>query len=387
MSDFFSELMKSVDSLTDEQVNELMSRLEVKRAGSQNIKELSKDEEIPTACPHCGSIDIKKHGRKSGRQRYYCKDCHKTFVETSRSLQYHSRLTPAQWRGLLLGMVQNLSLSKIADMLDTSVTTVWHNRQKVCMALQAMYGEQDSFVDIAECDECYTALSFKGKRDPAFFIYTLGRMPRHNRTYEEKVYYLKKYGFWDELQKDPVMLENLLSSNSTYKRGISNDQTCILTCKDRSGNLYVKPACIGRLETADVEKCLRGRFASDAILVTDSHNAYPGFAHKERIQLEQIEADKHAKGAYNLGRINALHARIADYYPKQSERAPATKYLDLSLMLFWWLEKNGQLSTTDKVDKLYALISDDIATPGTDYESITNRELALNTKGLVPKKV
>ena len=78
---------------------------------------------------------------------------------------------------------------------------------------------------------------------------------------------------------------------------------------------------------------------------------------------------------------------IADYYPKQSERAPATKYLDLSLMLFWWLEKNGQLSTTDKVDKLYALISDDIATPGTDYESITNRELALNTKGLVPKKV
>ena len=255
------------------------------------------------------------------------------------------------------------------------------------MALQAMYGEQDRFVDIAECDECYTALSFKGKRDPAFFIYTLGRMPRHNRTYEEKVYYLKKYGFWDELQKDPVMLENLLSSSNTYKRGISNDQTCILTCKDRSGNLYVKPACIGRLETADVEKCLRGRFASDAILVTDSHNAYPGFAHKERIQLEQIEADKHAKGAYNLGRINALHARIADYYPKQSERAPATKYLDLSLMLFWWLEKNGQLSSADKVDKLYELISDEINISGTDYKSITSRELILNTKGLFPNKV
>lgn len=96
-------------------------------------------------------------------------------------------------------------------------------------------------------------------------------------------------------KKDPVMPENLLSSSNTYKRGISNDQTCILTCKDRSGNLYVKPACIGRLETADVEKCLQGRFASDAVLVTDSHNdAYPGFAHKERIQLEQIEVDKHA---------------------------------------------------------------------------------------------
>ena len=37
--------------------------------------------------------------------------------------------------------------------------------------------------------------------------------------------------------------------------------------------------------------------------------------------------------------------------------------------------------------QLYALISGDIATPGNDYERITNRELELNTKGLVPKKV
>ena len=230
-------------------------------------------------------------------------------------------------------------------------------------------------------------VSFKGKRDPAFFIYTLGRMPRHHMTYEEKVYYLKKHGFWDELQKDPVHLEALLSSGNTYKRGISNDQTCILTCKDRNGNLFITPACVGRLETADVIKSLQGRFASDAILVTDSHSAYSGFAESEHIQLEQIEADKHSKGAYNLGRINALHSSLSAYYPKSAERAPATKYLDLSLMLFWWLEKNGQLSSADKVDKLYELISDEINISGTDYKSITSRELTLNTKGLFPNKV
>lgn len=385
MSDLFSELMKSVDTLTDEQVNELLSKLEVKRSGSQKAQEQSKDEEVPLACPHCGSIDLKKHGTKNNRQRYRCKDCGKTFTESTGTMQYHSRLNPAQWRGLLLGMVQNLSA--IADIIDTSVTTVWHNRQKVCMALQEIYGDQDSFIDIAECDEYYTAVSFKGKRDPAFFIYTLGRMPRHHRTYEEKVYYLKKHGFWDELQKDPVRLEMLLSSSNTYKRGISNDQTCILTCKDRSGNLYVNPVCVGRLETTDINKSLEGRFASDAILVTDSHAAYPGFATKEQIQLEQIEADKHAKGAYNLGRINALHSKISAYYPKSAERAPATKYLDLSLMLFWWLEKNGQLSAADKADKLYDLVSDKIGITGADYESVTNRELTLNTKGLFPKKV
>ena len=122
-------------------------------------------------------------------------------------------------------------------------------------------------------------------------------------------------------------------------------------------------------------------------MVTDSHAAYPSFAKGENIKLEQIESGKHANGAFNLGRINALHSRLSAYYPKSAERAPATKYLDLSLMLFWWLEKNGTLTSADKVDRLYELVSDTTGVTGTDYESITNRELTLNTKGLFPKKV
>ena len=69
------------------------------------------------------------------------------------------------------------------------------------------------------------------------------------------------------------------------------------------------------------------------------------------------------------------------------ENLPATKYLDCDIMLFWWLEKNGQLSSADKVDKLYELISDEINISGTDYKSITSRELTLNTKGIFPNKV
>ena len=94
------------------------------------------------------------------------------------------------------------------------------------------------------------------------------------------------------------------------------------------------------------------KFEKDAILLTDSHSAYPGFASKEKIQLEQIETDKHAKGAFNLGRVNALHSDIAKYWPKQQERIPSTKYMDLSLMLMWWLRKHDDLTTNEKVEKL-----------------------------------
>ena len=60
-------------------------------------------------------------------------------------------------------MVQNLSLSQIADIIGVSITTAWQNRQKVCMALQEAFGLQDKFIDIAECDEYYMTVSFKGK--------------------------------------------------------------------------------------------------------------------------------------------------------------------------------------------------------------------------------
>lgn len=387
MADLFSELMESIDSLTDEQINQLMAKLDVKRSGSQKSGDVSEITEIPLACPHCGSISIMKHGKKSGHQRYKCKDCNKTFTETHGTMLAHSRLTPAQWRCVLLGLVQNLSVRRIADMAEISHVTVWVAKQKVCMALKEIFGEQDHFVDIVECDECFAPVSFKGKRDPAFFIYTLGRMPRHNRTYEEKVYYLKKYGFWDDLQKNSARLEMLLSPPKKHKQGVSNEQTCILTCKDRSGNLYVNPVCIGRLGIADVKKNLTGRFASDAVMVTDSHNAYPAFARDEQIHLEQIEADKHTNGAFNLSRINSTHSKLKAYWSKERGRQPATKYMDLSLMLFWWLEKNGTLSTAEKVDKLGEIMSAKMDTSGTDYESITNREMTLNTKGLFPNKV
>lgn len=122
MADFFKEILTDIDKLSDEQVNQLMAALEVKRAGGQTTKDsIKENDEIPLACPHCGSISLKRHGKAGGRQRYRCKDCCKTFCETSQTLMYHSRLAPAQWKGLLLGMVQNLPLQAIADTIAKTI--------------------------------------------------------------------------------------------------------------------------------------------------------------------------------------------------------------------------------------------------------------------------
>ena len=50
------------------------------------------------------------------------------------------------------------------------------------------------------------------------------------------------------------------------------------------------------------------------------------------------------------------------------ENLPATKYLDCDIMLFWWLEKNKDLTTKQMVDELYSLICNRINDPITYKE-------------------
>lgn len=386
MADFFKEVLKSVDTLTPEQMEQLASALAVRMQGKPESKKDVQELEF-NGCPHCGSIDYKKHGLKAGKQRYFCKDCRKTFVSTTGTILYRSKLSEEQWKGLILGIIQNLSLKEISETIDCTEKTVWLNKAKLSLYLKLCVKQDDKFIDIAECDEYYATLSFKGKRDPSFFIETLDRMPRHHRTREEKIDYLRKAGYLSQLQNDPVRLNHLLTSSDTYKRGISNDQTCILTCKDRSGDAIMDTACIGRLETRDVTRLLSGKFEDDAILVTDSHPSYPKFAREDRVHLEQIPTGKHTKGPYNLSRVNALHSNIASRWADQNKKQPATKYMDLSLMVMWWLQKNSELKAPNKVDKLYNFLKETSNSIHITYKDIIERPLTLNTKKLIPQVV
>ena len=186
MADLYEQLLDSIDTLTPEQLTELASIINAKQPKPEKIK-----EEIPSntrqPCVHCGSINTKKHGKVSGRQRFICKDCGKSFNLSTGAITSNSRLSVGQWKELLRGIVDNLPISKIAKNTGIAKSSAWINKQKVCYAIMLLYGDQDRFIDIAECDEYYAPVSFKGKRDPKFFVYTLGRLPRHHMNLEEKI--------------------------------------------------------------------------------------------------------------------------------------------------------------------------------------------------------
>lgn len=170
MDEDFDKLIDAISNLTPEQMKRLSDAVIKKRLAEK--EKLQTAEEILDfrPCANCGSINTKMNGKVRGKQRYLCKDCHKTFGNKTGSVLVRSKLSEQQWRTMLRGFLEYQSMAHISKNVGISAPNVWINRVKVCTVLLSIYGNQDCFQDIAECDEYYAPVSFKAKRDPAFFM-------------------------------------------------------------------------------------------------------------------------------------------------------------------------------------------------------------------------
>lgn len=381
MDTMIDYIRQNLHSLSEAQLTALSDLITKTRREEETER---RSAEGTHACISCGSTNIIKHGTTSkGSQRFRCKDCGKTFTETSGTPIEHARVTDTDLRRMIARFIDNKSLRQISKEVGFSRTTVMLYKHKLCTALAQIFLDQDTFNSITECDEVYTNVSFKGKKDLHFFIYELHRLPRHHRTYEETKVYLEKHGIY--LPDDE--LNELFNQRDVRKRGISNEKVCIITCKDRDGSLYISPVCVGRLEVADTIEHLKDRIDKNAILVTDEHQAYKAFAESELLYLKQIPSEKHADGPYNLAQVNALHSNIRKYYSESKENLPATKYLAIGLMLFWWLQKNDSQSKTEQISALFEILTTSRGLTGLRRIDIQNKKLTINVKKQFPVNV
>lgn len=397
-----TELNDILSALSPDEQRQLLNRLQENLAPAPVQQTTAQPKLTNTgkvyACIHCGSVNYKKHGfTNQGMQRYVCKDCKKTFSENYGDSLRYSHLSEDTWREMLRGFIEELSIPKIAQNIGCSTKTVWLAKTKVNQAIMTMYGYTDIFRGQTQADEYYTRAAFKGKRDPEFFIYTLRRMPRHNRNYTQKVEWLEKAGLYKKLQREePEFLAELLADEPKMKRGISNEQICILTLVDQQGKLYLEPVSVGRLEKAMAKTKLKPRFTPDKsnVLVTDDHNAYNRVLYGTGAKHEVVNAKQHKRGKYNLATVNSVHSALDSYMDSHRGKVFNTKYLDLTLMLFWWLQRYKNYTTNQKVDMLYAIMTDDISeielrekvNQVTENE-LQGREITIDTKGQFPTRL
>ncbi len=205
-------------------------------------------------------------------------------------------------------------------------------------------------------------------------------------TMTEQDEYLKKHGLWAQVTAIPGYLQELRDNTKTYKRGISNEQVCIVVAVDDERRIIAKPVSVGRLETTDAQKLLAGRFGKNTIFVTDSHGAYPNLVKPERVRHVQIPSGEPSNGPFNLGAVNGIHSQIEKMLPESAERLSATKYLNQYMALFIWLWQHKGLPLADK-ELLFERTIADSYDYAENYDKIKVRPMDINTKGEFPQVV
>lgn len=112
-------------------------------------------------CRHCGSTSVVRHGKRDGRQRYKCKDCHKLSSDLTNSPMYRSKKAD-KWIPFIECMLKGLSLRETAIKIGITHVTAFYWRHKVLSALAKE--NIGVFKGLVEVDETYFLESHKGRR-------------------------------------------------------------------------------------------------------------------------------------------------------------------------------------------------------------------------------
>ncbi|MCC7692224.1 IS1595 family transposase [Janthinobacterium sp. EB271-G4-3-2] len=248
-------------------------------------------------CPACNSNHAHRHGHAHGLQRYRCVPCGRTFnalTGTPLARLRHKSL----WLDYADCLLASDSVRKAARQLGVHRNTTFRWRHRFLSL--AKTDRPHGLHGIAEADELYVLESEKGAR----------QMMRPARR----------------------------RGGHAHKRGISNEQVCILVARDRTGQTLDFVTGKGALTKAQLHHCLLPMIDKDVLLVTDGHAAYRAFAREARIshQAVNLRAGIRVQGAAHVQNVNAYHRRLRQWMGPF--HGVATRYLPNYLGWRWILD-------------------------------------------------
>jgi transposase-like protein len=282
----FKQLLVGIGKLSHEQRQKLSAALKQPADGAKAFGLVESRFDAKKACPHCASAELYRHGVIDSLQRYYCRHCHKTFNALTGTPLARLREKP-KWLGYLAAMAQSLTVRKSAAAVGVHRNTSFRWRHRF---LEWISQDRPAKLHgITEADETYLLESDKGQRK-------LGRKAR------------KRGGH-------------------ATKRGISNEQVCVLVARDRSGQTLDFVAGKGPLTKARLADALKPAMDADILLVSDANPAYRAFCNAEGISHEVVNLSQgqRVNGAYHVQNVNAYHSRFAVWLERF--HGVATKYL------------------------------------------------------------
>lgn len=263
-------------------------------------------------CIHCGSSMVRRFGKYRNRQRFHCRLCRRTFNDLT-ATPIHRTHHLDKWGKYLEYMIEGFSIRKCAKLLEISKDTSFTWRHKVLHALSIIPAAK--LQGIIETDETYELFSEKGSRQ-------LNRKKR------------KRGGV-------------------ATKRGISNEQVCILVARDRTKNTSSQVAGLGRINSQTLQRKIGSQIVPGSILCSDEEPTFRAFCRKAKLTQVMINSqDKNRviDGIYHIQNVNAVHHRYKQWEARFN--GIATKYTDNYLAWFNFLDKTTNLENRQRIKKL-----------------------------------
>lgn len=266
------ELKEFVKSLCADEADILMDLLPTVMKSKRSNQKIIKRERKEVFCPKCGSVSIKLNGTKEGRQRYICKDCHKSFSDNNNSIVYKSKHTYDEWIQFINFELHDYTLKDEASSIKMNITTAFTWRHKLYKAL-AEVKKSIVLSGIIQIDGTFVPINLKGTKPE--------NMPRISKK----------------------------RSSSAY-RGISHHKVCILSAVDDKDNMLFEIVGLGS-ETNVMLDSIEYKIKDCEVLVSDGKFAFDTFSKKLRCTNEVVKSGYYVnEKGYNLSTINGLHSEL-----------------------------------------------------------------------------
>jgi len=289
------------------------------------IKERAKAEKeadaIVKLCPHCESRIVVRNGKRNGRQAFVCRNCTRTFVETTGSAIENSQSSPTVWRQVIRDTVDGISLDKTASALGLHHETVFYMRHKILYRIeQELLALPIDLCGVCEADETYVLENEKGRK----FLETHHRKPREH-------------------------------GGRASKRGLSNEQICICTSINSDGECVAQSVNRAVPSKTELEQVFGSRIADDTVILCDGNKNYDVFEEKCTVAHVTI-----------LNKINNFHSFIKERL--RAARGVATIYQNRYNALFAKIF-GSQETAVDRIFELMASPKDSYAS-NSDVENL-----------------
>jgi len=310
MSITLKDIIGLVKELPESYLEETYEKLtEIKRKADDE-QELQEE-----TCPHCKSEHIVRNGKSHGKQMYLCRDCKKTFTETTTAAIAHSHSSATVWKQVISDMVDGIPIDQTADSLDMHHETVFNMRHKILYCVeQSLIAEPTPLIGACETDETYVLESEKGRKFP----------DNHHRK-------PRKHGA------------------KASKPGISNEYVCV--CTSVTGENDKVAIAINRAspDSQEILDVFGERVNENTVILCDGKQSYNVLDEKCTVAV-----------ARRINKVNGFHSFIKEKL--DSMRGVATIYLNRYNALFSKIYSADKSTVVDDIYRLMVSRSDSFNT-------------------------